>query len=61
LLPLPATVTLGAVNYLLRLRAGVQHTISAPPAPDAATTMEKLDAALNSMSHGPSVHCLFVF
>ena len=41
-----------AVNYLLRSRAGVHHATGAPPAPDAATTMEKLDAALNYMSHG---------
>jgi hypothetical protein len=41
-----------AVAYLLRSRAGVHHATGAPPAPDAATTMEKLDAALNYMSHG---------
>ena len=41
-----------AVNYLLRSRAGVHHTTGATLAPDAATTMEKLDAALNNMSHG---------
>jgi hypothetical protein len=40
-----------AVNRLLRL-PGVQHATGALPTPDAATTMEKLDAALNHMSHG---------
>jgi len=39
-----------AVNYLLRSRAGVRHATGAPDQ-DAATTMEKLDAALNNMSH----------
>ena len=41
-----------AVNYLLRSRAGVRHATGEPPDQDAATTMEKLDAALNNMSHG---------
>jgi PAS domain-containing protein len=41
-----------AVNYLLRSRAGVRHATAAPSDQDAATTMEKLDAALNNMSHG---------
>jgi PAS domain-containing protein len=41
-----------AVNRLLRSRSGVRHATGAPPSPDAATTMEKLDAALNNMSHG---------
>jgi PAS domain-containing protein len=41
-----------AVNYLLRSRAGVRHATGEPSDQDAATTMEKLDAALNSMSHG---------
>ena len=40
-----------AVNRLLRL-PGVRHATGALPTPDAATTMEKLDAALNKMSHG---------
>ena len=44
-----------AANHLLRLGAGVQHTIGATLAPDAATTMEKLDAALHTMSHGHPV------
>ena len=41
-----------AVDRLLRSLPGIRHTTGAPPAPDAATTMEKLDAALNNMSHG---------
>jgi PAS domain-containing protein len=41
-----------AVNYLLRSRAGVRHATGAPSDQDTATTMEKLDAALNNMSHG---------
>ncbi|WP_141688249.1 hypothetical protein [Bradyrhizobium paxllaeri] len=41
-----------AVNHLLRSLPGVRHAIGAPSDPDAATTMEKLDAALNNMSHG---------
>jgi len=41
-----------AVNRLLRSRSGVRHATGTPPSPDAATTMEKLDAALNNMSHG---------
>ena len=41
-----------AVNYLLRSRAGVRHATDAPSDQDAATTMEKPDAALNNMSHG---------
>jgi hypothetical protein len=41
-----------AVNYLLRARAGVRHATGEPPDQDAATTMEKLDAALNNMGHG---------
>ena len=41
-----------AVNRLLRSRSGVRHATGAPPSQDAATTMEKLDAALNNMSHG---------
>ena len=41
-----------AVSHLMRSRAGVRHATDAPPVPDAATTMEKLDAALNNMSHG---------
>ena len=45
-----------AVNRLLRSRSGVRHATGAPPSPDAATTMEKLDAAFNNMSHGP---CMF--
>jgi hypothetical protein len=40
-----------AVNHLLRSLPGVRHTTPAPD-PDVATTMEKLDAALNNMSHG---------
>jgi hypothetical protein len=35
-----------AVNRLLRSRSGVRHATGAPPSPDAATMMEKLDAAL---------------
>jgi PAS domain-containing protein len=41
-----------AINRLLGSRSGVRHASGAPPSPDAATTMEKLDAALNNMSHG---------
>jgi PAS domain-containing protein len=41
-----------AVNRLLRSRSGVRHATGTPPSPDPATTMEKLDAALNNMSHG---------
>jgi PAS domain-containing protein len=41
-----------AVDYLLRSRAGVHHAKGASSNQDAVTTMEKLDAALNSMSHG---------
>ena len=40
------------VNYLQRSRPGVRHATGAPSYQDAATTMEKLDAALNNMSHG---------
>jgi hypothetical protein len=39
-----------AVNHLLRSLPGIRHATAADP--DAATTMEKLDAALNNMSHG---------
>jgi hypothetical protein len=39
------------VNRLLRL-PGVRHVTGALPTLDAATTMEKLDATLNNMSHG---------
>jgi len=45
-----------AVNRLLQSRSGVRHATGAPPSPDAATTIEKLDAAFNNMSHGP---CMF--
>jgi PAS domain-containing protein len=41
-----------AVGHLLRSRPGVRHATGTPPTPDTATTMEKLDAALNNMSHG---------
>ena len=41
-----------AVNYLLRSRVGVRHATGEPPDQDAATTMEKLDAAHSNMSHG---------
>ena len=41
-----------AVNRLLQSRSGVRHATGAPPSPDAATTMEKLDAALNNTSRG---------
>jgi PAS domain-containing protein len=40
------------VNHLQRSRPGVRHATGAPSYQDAATTMEKLDAALNNMSHG---------
>ena len=40
------------VNHLWRSRPGVRHATGAPSYQDAATTMEKLDAALNNMSHG---------
>ena len=47
-----------AVDRLLRSMPGIRHATGAPPAPApyAATTMEKLDAALNNMSHG---FCMF--
>jgi PAS domain-containing protein len=58
-IPVPQTVFLRrkfrfsrAVNRLLRSLRGVRHATGAPPSPNAATTMEKLDAALNNMSHG---------
>ena len=41
-----------AVNHLLRSLPGVRHATGTASDPDAATTMEKLDAALNNMSHG---------
>ena len=41
-----------AVNRVLRLLPGIRHATGASPAPDVATTTEKLDAALNNMSHG---------
>jgi len=41
-----------AVNRLLRLLPGILHATGTAADPDAATTMEKLDAALNNMSHG---------
>jgi PAS domain-containing protein len=41
-----------AVNHLLRSLPGFRHATPAPPDLDAATTIEKLDAALNNMSHG---------
>ncbi|WP_442894478.1 hypothetical protein [Bradyrhizobium sp. AZCC 1588] len=41
-----------AVSHLLRSLPGIRHATPAPPDPDTATTMEKLDAALNNMSHG---------
>ncbi|MGY2902514.1 hypothetical protein [Bradyrhizobium sp. URHC0002] len=40
------------VNRLLRSLPGIRHTTATAADPDAATTMEKLDAALNTMSHG---------
>ena len=40
------------VNHLRLSRPGVRHATGAPSYQDAATTMEKLDAALNNMSHG---------
>jgi PAS domain-containing protein len=41
-----------AVNGLLRSLSGIRHATGIPPTTDAATTMEKLDAALNNVSHG---------
>jgi diguanylate cyclase (GGDEF)-like protein len=41
-----------AVRHLLASLPGVGQAAGVPPIPDAATTMEKLDAALNNMSHG---------
>ena len=41
-----------AVNHLLRSRPGIRHATATAADPDAATAMEKLDAALNNMSHG---------
>jgi hypothetical protein len=41
-----------AVKRQPRSLRGVRHATGAPPSPNAATTMEKLDAALNNMSHG---------
>jgi len=41
-----------AVNRLLRSLPGILHATGTAADPDAATTMEKLDAALNNMSHG---------
>jgi hypothetical protein len=46
-----------APGHLLRSRPGVRHATGTPPTPYAATTIEKLDAALNNMSHGL---CMFV-
>jgi diguanylate cyclase len=42
----------GALARLRRWLPGVRKIASAPPVLNAATTMEKLDAALNNMSHG---------
>ena len=42
----------GALARLLRSLRVVGNVASTPSGPDAATTMEKLDAALNNMSHG---------
>jgi hypothetical protein len=41
-----------ANSRMLRTRPGVRNATGTPPSPDAATTMEKLDAALNNMIHG---------
>ena len=41
-----------AVNRLLRSLPGIRHATGTAADPDTATTMEKLDAALNNMSHG---------
>jgi hypothetical protein len=41
-----------AINRLLRSLPGIRHTTATAAGPDAVTTMEKLDAALNNMSHG---------
>jgi len=41
-----------AVNRLLRSLPGIRHTTATAANPDVATAMEKLDAALNNMSHG---------
>ena len=41
-----------AANRLLRALPGVQHTTGTRTDRDSATMMEKLDAALNNMSHG---------
>ena len=38
-----------AVNRLLRSLPGIRHATGTAADPDAATTMEKLDAALNNM------------
>jgi PAS domain-containing protein len=41
-----------AADRLLRSRPGIRHATGTAADPDAPTTMEKLDAALNNMSHG---------
>jgi diguanylate cyclase len=41
-----------AINHLVQSLPGIRHAAGTPPDADAATTMEKLDAALNNMSHG---------
>jgi PAS domain-containing protein len=41
-----------AVNHLLRSLPGVRHATGTASGLNAATTMEKLDAALYNMSHG---------
>jgi PAS domain-containing protein len=41
-----------ALRRLLRSLAGVRSPPSEPPEPGSATMMEKLDAALDNMSHG---------
>src|SRR4051794_34334439 len=41
-----------AIGPLLGQRSGVQHARGVQADPNSATMMEKLDAALNNMSHG---------
>jgi hypothetical protein len=41
-----------AINHLLRSLPGIRHATGTAADPDTATATEKLDAALNNMSHG---------
>jgi predicted signal transduction protein with EAL and GGDEF domain len=43
------------IGSLLGRRPGAQHASGLPADPNSATMMEKLDAALNNMSHGPDI------